>query len=162
MNDTEKENEELPENLKKMINSFFPLKYFALKMYVSIAFLFLIQFGILYLFIKLNYTIAERLFTIGLSILSVCIYKLSQKPSYERVPNAPYWAFIVFLICGFSKFDWYIPIFSIFFLSLPLGSFGKIIWIRMVVNNSDFRHLHWINIFTVSSFFITLTGLLIH
>lgn len=150
MNDTEKENEE------------FSGKYFALKLYVSIAFLFLIQLGILYLLIKLNYTIAERLFTIGLSILSVCIYKLSQKSSYERVPNAPYWAFIVFLIWGFSKFDWYIPIFSISFLSFPLGSFGKIIWIRMVVNNSDFQHLHWINIFTVISFFITLTGLLIH
>ena len=151
------------EKLEKIIGSLLPGKYFALKMYFSIAILYLIWLSIFYLLTRINNSFSEYTYSFGLSFLSVCVYKITKMYRVEEfgtLSKVCHWSFIIFVIWGLMRFEWYLPIFSIFILSIPIKSIGRILWLRMWRSNSGFQHLHWINIFTVIGFIFSLTGLL--
>ncbi len=151
--------------IEKILSSLLPGKYFALKMYVSIGVLFLIWLSIFYFMTKINNSFSEYIYSFGISFLSVCVYKITKMHRVEEFGTFSklcHWSFIIFAIWGFIRFDWYIPIFSIFVFSLPIKSIGRILWLRMWRSNSGFQHLHWINIFIVIGFIFSLTGLLIN
>jgi|LakMenEpi03Aug12_release.lakeMendotaPanAssembly.Ray.scaffolds.fasta_scaffold968830_2 hypothetical protein len=151
--------------IEKILSSVLPGKYFTLKMYVSIAVLIIIQSSIIYLLTKLNNSFSEYIYSFGLSFLSVCVYKITKMYRVEEFgifSKVCHWSFIIFAIWGFIRFDWYLPIFSIFILSFPIKSIGRILLLRMWRSNSGFHHLHWINIFIVIGFIFSLTGLLIN
>ena len=151
--------------LEKIIGTLLPGKYFTLKMYFSIAILYFIWFSIFYLLTEINNSFSEYTYSFGLSFLSVCVYKITKKYRVEEfgtLSKVCHWSFIIFVIWGLIRFEWYLPIFSIFILSLPLKSIGRILWLRMQSSNSGLHHLHWINIFIVIGSIFSLTGLLIN
>ncbi len=139
------------------------------KLYITVFFLVLCAIGVLFFFHNLDFTLAQRYFIYGLSLLTACISNDLRYPNNRNsgIQIFGYMIFFILIVVGLFKIDWKSLILSVFFLALAFEILGRFIksvlnWFLIVKNNYSndfFLHLNYSNIFFVIGLFLGFIGL---